>query len=146
MYDYLKNSSARVYVIDAFCSDASERVTIKYLRAHWKELHGLISDALRYAKSSSDEDGDGVFRLVVWSDLTKDVILKVRPTTTCGDVVKAFLKHAGMTDRYSEGGNIRGEGEPRLVVHGVHMNPDNPISETDLKDGDQVEIEGLQHD
>jgi hypothetical protein len=96
-------------------------------------------------QSVADDDDDDVFKLVVRSGVTKDVTLKVRPTTSCGAIVKAFLKRAGIADQYFEGRSFRGKGGPRLMVDGEHMDPETPISEADLEDGDQVEIAGLQH-
>jgi hypothetical protein len=147
--------STQLYVIDALRSDASDLVTFQYLREDRRERPPPIADAQRSSPSGSaedseseldtqsiaDDDDDGVFKLVVRSGVTKDVILKVRPTTSCGAIVKAFLKRAGIADHY-EG---RGKGGPRLMVDGEHMNPETPISEADLEDGDQVEIAGLQH-
>lgn len=95
---------------------------------------------------AEDDDDDDVFKLVVRSGVTKDVTLKVRPTTTCGAIVKAFLKRAGIADKYFEGKSVRGKsaaGGPRLMIDGEHMDPDIQISEADLEDGDQVEVTGL---
>jgi hypothetical protein len=89
---------------------------------------------------ADDDDGD-IFKLVVRSGITKDVTLKVRPATTCGAIVKAFLKRAVIADQYLEGRSIRGG--PRLMIDGERMDPETPISEADLEDGDQVEVDGL---
>jgi hypothetical protein len=96
------------------------------------------------AQSVADDDDGDVFKLVVRSAVTKDVILKVRPTTTCGAIVKAFLTRAGIAAEYPVGKGPRGKREPRLMVDGEHMNPETLISEADLEDGDQVEVDGLQ--
>ena len=146
------------YVIDDLRSDASDLVTFQYLREHRQERPPPTANALSQrsspsgttedgesesdAQSMADDDDDGVFKLVVRSAVTKDVILKVRPTTSCGAIVKAFLKRAGIADQYSENRNVRG---PQLMVDGEHMNPDTPISDADLEDGDQVEVAGLQY-
>jgi Ubiquitin-2 like Rad60 SUMO-like len=146
------------YVIDDLRSDASDLVTFQYLRDHRQERPPPTANALSQrsspsgttedgesesdAQSMADDDDDDVFKLVVRSAVTKDVILKVRPTTSCGAIVKAFLKRAGIADQYSENRNVRG---PQLMVDGEHMNPDTPISEADLEDGCQVEVAGLQY-
>lgn len=147
-------------MIDDLRSDASDRATFEYLREHRQERHTPIADAPTQssplgsaeeeeseseAQSTVDDDDDDVFKLVVRSGVTKDVILKVRQTTTCGAIVKAFLKRAGIADQYLEGRGFRGGGGPRLMVDGEHMKPDTPISEADLEDGDQVEVDGLKH-
>lgn len=139
--------------------DASNLVTYEYLREHRQERHPPTPDELAQgssppgsaededsesdSQSMVDDDGGDVFKLVVRSGVTKDVTLKVRPTTTCGAIVKAFLKRAGIADQYLEGRSIRGRGVPRLMIDGEHMDTDTPISVADLEDGDQVEVDGL---
>lgn len=147
-------------MIDASLLDASNLVTYEYLRQHRQERPPPTLDALAPGSSlpldttengdsdsdshsmADDDDGD-IFKLVVRSSVTKDVTLKVRPTTTCGAIVKAFLKRAEIADQYLEGRSIRGRGGPQLMIDGERMDPDTPISEADLEDGDQVEIDGL---
>ena len=142
-------------------SDASDLVTYEYLRAHRQErppptanvpaqgssplasAEDADSDSDFDSHSMADDDDDDIFKLVVRSGVTKDVTLKVRPTTTCGAIVKAFLKRADIADQYLEGRSIRGGGGPRLMIDGEHMDPETPISEADLEDGDQVEVDGL---
>jgi Ubiquitin-2 like Rad60 SUMO-like len=149
-------------VIYVWHLDASDVATFEYLREHrherpppiadgstqWSPSPGSAEDAESEsdAQSMAEDDDDDVFKLVVRSGVTKDVTLKVRPTTTCGAIVKAFLKRAGIADKHIEGKNSRGKsaaGGPRLMIDGEHMSPDIPISEADLEDGDQVEITGL---
>ena len=147
---------------NALRSDASSLVTFEYLREHRQERPPSIANALAERSSPSgsaeddesesdaqsnadDDDDDDVFKLVVRSGVTKDVTLKVRPTTSCGAIVKAFLKRVGIADQYFEGRSFRGAGGPRLMVDGDHMNPETPISEAGLEDGDQVEVDGLPH-
>jgi hypothetical protein len=140
--------------------DASDFATFEYLREHRHEGPPPIADALDQvssppngsedgelesdAQSVADDDDGDVFKLVVRSAFTKDVILKVRPTTTCGAIVKAFLKRAGIANEYPVGKGPRGKREPGLMIDGEHMNPETLISEADLEDGDQVEVDGLQ--
>jgi Ubiquitin-2 like Rad60 SUMO-like len=97
------------------------------------------------AESDSDDD---TFKLVVQSAIAKAITLTVRPTTKCGAIVKAFLKKAGVADKYPAvfgigGGKKKGGKDPRLCVDGDKMENDVQISEADLEDGDQVEIVGL---
>ena len=148
-------------MIDASRLDASDLVTYEYLREHRQERPPPTANVLAQASSppgsaegedsdsdsqsmADDDDGD-IFKLVVRSGVTKDVTLKVRATTTCGAIVKAFLRRAGIADQYLEGKSIRGGGMPRLMIDGERMDPETPISEADLEDGDQVEVGGLQH-
>jgi hypothetical protein len=145
--------------------DASDLTTFEYLREHRHEHPPPVADGPSQssspscsaeedpgfesdARSMAEDDDDDVFKLVVRSGVTKDVTLKVRPTTTCGAIVKAFLRRAGIADKYaySEGKSSRGKSAasgPRLMIDGEHMSPDIPISEADLEDGDQVEVTGL---
>lgn len=144
------------------CLDASDFATFEYLREHRHDDPLPIGDAVpqessppngtedgesesetQSAADDADDDDDDVFKLIVRSGVTKDVALKVRPTTSCGAIVKAFLKRAGLADKYPGGKNPRGKREPRLMVDGEHMDPETPISEADLEDGDQVEVDGL---
>ena len=145
-----------VDLIDTACPDASDVATFEYLREHRHEDPALVADAnapwsspqpsAEDGGSESDaqsvaDDGDGdVFKLVVRSAVAKDITLKVRPTTSCAAIVKAFLKRARIADTYVEG---RGKRGPQLMIDGEHMNPKTPISEADLEDGDQVEVDGL---
>lgn len=78
------------------------------------------------------------------SAATEDSVnLTVRSTTTCGAIIKAFLKAAGLSDRYpvppSKGKQIT----PQLMVDGDKMTDDMEIGEADLDDGDLVEVVGL---
>ncbi len=156
-----KFESTPVYVIDALPLDASDLMTYEYLREHRQEGPPPIANALAQgspppfsaedgesesdAQSMADDDDGDIFKLVVRSGVTKDVTLNVRPTTTCGAIVKAFLKRAGIADQYLDDRSIREEGGPRLMIDGERMDPDTPISEADLEDGDQIEVNGLQH-
>ncbi|KAH9065443.1 hypothetical protein EDB87DRAFT_1595903 [Lactarius vividus] len=141
--------------------DASDVTTFEYLREQRHELHPPLAGSstswtpppgsMEDGESESDvqsiaEEDDDTFKLVVRSGMTKDVTLKVRPTTTCGAIVKAFLRRAGIADKYPEGKSSRKKsavGGPRLMIDGDRMDPDTPISEADLEDGDQVEVTGL---
>ncbi|TFK52234.1 hypothetical protein OE88DRAFT_1657374 [Heliocybe sulcata] len=120
---------------------------------HWlprarSQTAGLGSDAESESGAESQGDSDDKFKLVLRSAITsKGITLTVRPTTTCAAIVKAFLKSAGLADKYPEGkstkGRKKGGDGPRLVVDGDKMDPTSPISEADLEDGDQVEVVGL---
>lgn len=134
--------------------------TFEHLREQRHELHpsfagpstsgspppGTAEDGESESDVQSAAEEDDIFKLVVRSGVTKDVVLKVRPTTSCGAIVKAFLRRAGIADKYPEGKSSRRKsavGGPRLMIDGDQMDPDTPISEADLEDGDQVEVAGL---
>ncbi len=153
---------SRVFILTAILHiDASDVTTFEHLREQRHELHppfldsptggsptpGSAEDAESESdvQSATEEDGD-IFKLVVRSGVTKDITLKVRPTTSCGAIIKAFLKRAGIADKYSEGKGSRRKsaaGGPQLMIDGDRMDPDMPISEAELEDGDQVEVSGL---
>ena len=122
---------------------------------------------------ADDEEDHNKFKLVLRSALTgdKNVTLTVRPTTKCGNILKAFLKRAGLEEQYPHifsdtpavppptTGAKRGRGggrknnakaaaavplkDPRLCIDGEKMDNETPISEADLEDGDMVEVVGL---
>ncbi|KAI0763599.1 hypothetical protein BD413DRAFT_483803 [Trametes elegans] len=101
-----------------------------------------------------DDKPADTFHLVVRSERTvgKDIHLRVRPTTKCGAIVRAFLRKAGLEDEYpatAPVGKGRGRGKaaavkaPALSVDGDRMESDTEIGVADLEDGDQVEVVGL---
>jgi hypothetical protein len=153
-------SRVRVFMLLISYIDASDVTTFEHLREQRHEVHpsfespstgGSPPGTAEDGESESDvqsaaEEDDDIFKLVVRSGVTKDVMLKVRPTTSCGAIVKAFLRRAGIADKYPEGKSSRRKsavGGPRLMIDGDRMDPDTPISEADLEDGDQVEVTGL---
>ena len=85
------------------------------------------------------------FKLTLRSALTsKDITLTVRSTTTCSAIVKAFLKSAGLTDKYPSGQTPRKGGKvPMLCLDGDKLDPKSEIGDADLEDGDLVEVVGL---
>ncbi|KAI0269806.1 hypothetical protein BC834DRAFT_863466 [Gloeopeniophorella convolvens] len=143
--------------------DASDNLTFEYLRTHrharasptdgrarshspTESMNDGESETDIHSAAEDDDDDNETFKLVVRSGVTKDVTLTVRPTTTCGAIVKAFLKRAGIADKYPEGKSSRRKsaaGGPRLMIDGDRMDPDTPISTAELDDGDQVEVTGL---
>ena len=145
--------------------EASEKVTFEYIRE--QRMHDRAVPSIQPANkdrsasinpaedpdsdsgiesiSQEVENEDETFRLVVRSASTKDITLTVRPTTTCGAIVKAFLRRAGIPDKDPSRKSRRksGAGGPSLMIDGEKMGPETPISEGDLEDGDQVEVVGL---
>lgn len=106
---------------------------------------------------SSTKNLGKTLKLVLRSALTasKEITLTVRTTTRCDAVVKAFIKKAGLREAdYPElfaGGNGRNPKkgrkssgkDPRLSVDGDRFANDMQIGQTDLEDGDMVEVVGL---
>lgn len=75
----------------------------------------------------------------------KDVTLSVRPSTTCGKIVRAYLRilAAHQSDSSSVKLTPRKAKEVRLSVDGDRRHPDTLIADCDLEDGDLVEVVGL---
>jgi hypothetical protein len=103
---------------------------------------------------SSAQNLGRTLKLVLRSALTgsKEITLTVRTTTRCDAVVKAFIRKAGLgEDKYPElfadgiGRKIVGSSgkNPQLSVDGDKFNHDTQIGQTDLEDGDMVEVLGL---
>ncbi|KAF9257490.1 hypothetical protein L218DRAFT_965269 [Marasmius fiardii PR-910] len=113
---------------------------------------------------SQSEENDNIpedtFTLTIRSGSTnKDVTLVVRPTATCGAIVKGFLKKRGLADQYSA--FMNGETQlpaarnsrkkvgdplqkiPALSIDGERAGNDEEIGQYDLEDGDMVEVVGL---
>jgi hypothetical protein len=102
---------------------------------------------------------DGKFKLVIRSGITtKDISIAVRPTTTCGAIIKGFVKAALMHDASlgpklglklggkpadMEKGMEKILKKARLVMDGERMDNDAEIGDADLEDGDMVEVSGL---
>ncbi|KAL7280099.1 hypothetical protein ACG7TL_006514 [Trametes sanguinea] len=116
-----------------------------------------LSDSGSGAAESSPEEKDTntaeAFSLILVSERTKGkrITLRVLPTTKCGVIVRKFLEKAGLQDEYpvvTAATNGRGRAKatakaPALSVDGDKMDPEAPIGDADLEDGDQVEVVGL---
>ncbi|KAI0373662.1 hypothetical protein BV20DRAFT_1041718 [Pilatotrama ljubarskyi] len=125
-------------------------------RARSPSITELSDSGSGAASPGSDEDDKpaDTFHLIVRSERTKgkDISLRVRPTTKCGAIVRAFLAKAGLESEYpanAPAAKARGRGKavatkvPALSVDGDRMDPETEIGEADLEDGDQVEVVGL---
>jgi hypothetical protein len=153
-------------------TDACDKITHDYIRTH-KHQRSLSPSPDRTGQgpngtaasrsgtqdlsdTSDAEDPDSIdslkFKLTLRSALTsKDITLTVRPTTTCGAIVKAFLKSAGLSDRYpglgqtpKRGGMTMEKGKgPMLCLDGDKLDSASEIGDADLEDGDLVEVVGL---
>ncbi|KAK0201966.1 hypothetical protein DFS33DRAFT_1351163 [Desarmillaria ectypa] len=100
-----------------------------------------------------EQDGERLKLTLRSNKTTQDIILVVRPTTTCGAIVRAFLKKAGLADEYpavmsggpSSTAKIRGmqAKDPRIYIEGDKMDNEVEIGKADVEDGDMVEVGGL---
>ncbi|KAJ6508476.1 hypothetical protein C8R45DRAFT_444465 [Mycena sanguinolenta] len=146
---------------------ACDKTTWAYIRSHptgstnpiqAAEISDDSDDEPTILESDAESDAGGeTFKLVLQSKATKSITLTVRPTTTCGAIVQAFLKKAGLADKYnlsakgprkSVGGGSKkkqaqGLPEPQLVIDGDKMASHVPIGDMDLDDGDAVDVVGL---
>ncbi|KAG7445799.1 uncharacterized protein BT62DRAFT_932963 [Guyanagaster necrorhizus] len=104
--------------------------------------------------TDKEEDDREKLKLTLRSNkTTQDIVLVVRPTTTCGAIVRAFLRKAGLADLYPmvmSGGTSsttkkRGmlAKDPRIYVEGDKMGNEVEIGDADVEDGDMVEVGGL---
>lgn len=139
-------------------TEACDKITHEYVRSH---RHGRSmspshdptgGDVATNSRAgtqdlseSEEETSQGEkFKLILRSTQTpKDISLTVRSTTTCGAIVKAFLKSAGLSDKYAGQTPKKGKEGPRLCVDGDKMDPGSQIGDADLEDGDMVEVVGL---
>ncbi|KAF7348427.1 hypothetical protein MSAN_01797000 [Mycena sanguinolenta] len=145
---------------------ACDKTTWDYIRAHptgstnpiqATEISDDSDDEPTILESDAESDAGGeTFKLVLQSKATKSITLTVRPTTTCGAIVQAFLKKAGLADKYNlsakgprksigKKGKQAQQGlpEPQLVIDGDKMAAHVPIGDMDLDDGDTVDVVGL---
>ena len=139
---------APALLIDPF-AEACNIITYNYLRTqrHESPLPTTFEDETTRSPSPDpskeddtremdDEASDDQFRLTLRSSGTT-ITLKVRPATTCGTIVNAFLRRAGLD------GKLTGKSAPSLLIDGEKMNLADPISVADLEDGDCVDVVGL---
>ncbi|KAG0704256.1 hypothetical protein DFH29DRAFT_912590 [Suillus ampliporus] len=123
--------------------EACDQTTWNYIRAQRHQQAPKTAQSSKHspsperesdAESEAESTGGDKIKLVFRSAVTEDnVNLTVRPTTTCGAIVKAFLKAAGLSDRYPA---KAGQAMPQWT-------DDTEIGEADLDDGDLVEVVGL---
>ncbi|KAF5389187.1 hypothetical protein D9757_003414 [Collybiopsis confluens] len=116
---------------------------------------------LAMGADAGDDDEGNKFRLVLRSSLTPNTIsLNVRSTTKCGAIVKAYLKKAGLADKYPavfEGASAPTPQKrkssrksaavdnkiPQLSIDGDKAGIESMIGEYDLEEGDMVEVVDL---
>ncbi|KAH7914292.1 hypothetical protein BJ138DRAFT_1000474 [Hygrophoropsis aurantiaca] len=141
--------------------EACDKPTYEYIRTqrHHRSLSPTTHDGDEHAgrspsaaphsggESDAESTGGDKFKIILRSAVTKDknINLIVRSTTTCGAIVQAFLKSAGLSNKYP---STAAKGKksvpmPQLMIDGERMQPDTEISEADLDDGDLVEVVGL---
>jgi hypothetical protein len=136
-------------------TEACNQRTWDYIRAHRHQQPPNAAQSSKRspsteinsdAESEAESTGGDTLKLVLRSAAIEDksINLTVRPTTTCGAIVKAFLKAAGLSDKHPPSkGKRAGQTMPQLMIDGDKMANDTEISEADLDDGDLVEVVGL---
>lgn len=123
--------------------------------------HLNASVALQTGAPAGDDQDEDKFKLVLRSALTsKDITLNVRSTTKCGAIVNAFLKKAGLTEKYpalsADGSSLQKKTKskrgvagstinnvPKLSIDGDKVGNDIEIGDYDLEEGDMVEVVDL---
>ncbi|KAG6334693.1 hypothetical protein ID866_4392 [Astraeus odoratus] len=139
--------------------EARDKATHDYIRSHYRQctqsppsqaaepVDEILSEMPSGEAESDDSEAESTsgdkFKLVLRSGVTKDITLTVRPTTTCGAIVKAFLKAAGLPDTYSDVRSAGRKKAPQLKIDGEKQAPGTEIGDADLEDGDMVEVAGI---
>jgi len=133
--------------------EACDRMTFEALRSRHFRSPTPAQHDLNNSESDSESapppeasvepgDADNKFKLVLRAPGTKEVTLSVRPTTTCGKIVRAFLAVVAKT-----GGTIpanpRKVAKIQLCIDGERQDPDTAIVDCDLEDGDMIEVVGM---
>ncbi|KAJ2933383.1 hypothetical protein H1R20_g3694, partial [Candolleomyces eurysporus] len=158
------SSNSSIPVFDISDSDEDEPATPRKAAPSLQSQAASKSQLATGAESQSEaDDDDDKLKLIFRSAKTgsRDIVLTVRPTAKCGNILRAFLKRAGLEKEYPEvfaaaglPPPARGKGgkkaaaatppkDPRLCVDGDRLDNESPISEADLEDGDLVEVVGL---
>ncbi|CAL1712428.1 unnamed protein product [Somion occarium] len=141
--------------------EACEKTTYEYIKSQRRRSPSVIpQDGPHHPLSPTFEepeetekseaeanDNDDKFKLTLRGKDVKNVTLTVRPTTKCSAIIKAFLKSAGLSDKYPAtaptGRGKKSVPMPQLMVDGDKLNPNWEIGKADLEDGDLVEVVGL---
>ncbi|KAH7927763.1 hypothetical protein BV22DRAFT_248311 [Leucogyrophana mollusca] len=141
--------------------EACDKPTYEYIRSHRHQrspsplLQDLqqqsgrspSADPQSEAESEAESTTGDKFKIILRSAVTKDkdISLTVRPTTTCGTIVNAFLKSAGLSEKYpsTPAKGVKGKPMPQLMVDGDRMASNSEIGDAGLDDGDLVEVVGL---
>ncbi|KIK91591.1 hypothetical protein PAXRUDRAFT_13704 [Paxillus rubicundulus Ve08.2h10] len=144
--------------------EACDKHTYEYIRTHHSQRSpspslqdkphssrcSLSVSPRSDAESEAESTGGEKIKLIFRSAATKDKTfpLIVRPNTTCGAIVKAFLKAARLPDNYSHAASRSKKGNkynpyPQLMIDGDKMACEAEIGDADLEDGDLVEIVGI---
>ncbi|TFL01776.1 hypothetical protein BDV98DRAFT_567521 [Pterulicium gracile] len=119
--------------------EAYDKVTYDYIRAQRDKTPSLESPpASPSRKAASPDPTSEKLKLTLRTAKAgvKDVSLAVRTTTTCGAVVQAFVKAAGLV------GKVKVE-NGRVSVDGDKLDNDVVMGDVDVEDGDMVEVVGL---
>ena len=179
----------RAYLEFIFPSEACDKNTYEYIRSNPNRSPSLAPLDTSTTKStnpalhiieeipskpptpepaSEKEEEDDKFKLILRAKDVKDITLTVRPTTKCSAIIRAYLKSAGLADKFAASaepapppptkGRGRGRGKkaaplpppmaaappmPVLMLDGDKLEPESEIGACDLEDGDMVEVFGV---
>lgn len=144
--------------------EACDKITHEYIRTHKHQRSPsptLLGDTNKgnYSREGtqdvSDSEGEETqkekFKLILRSSMTDNIPLTVRSTTTCGAIIKAFLRAAKLTEQYpgldkspNRGQTLKkGDKQPQLSMDGDKLDPASEIGDADLEDGDMIDVVGL---
>ncbi|KAJ4482294.1 hypothetical protein J3R30DRAFT_2152541 [Lentinula aciculospora] len=157
----LKDPDSRIIEIDSD-EDGGESSGFTYNDRDGLDA-SIVSQTEAPPAAGGDDEDEDKFKLVLRSASTStDITLNVRSTTKCGAIVKAFLKKAGLAEKYPalfDGAaaesslqkktksriNVAGTTSkmPMLSIDGDKVGNDEEIGEYDLEEGDMVDVVGL---
>jgi hypothetical protein len=113
-----------------------EHRTVRYLQQSRREraLSTVPETIQRRSPSVQSEVDDNTEKLkFTIRSSSIELPIRVRVTTTCGELVMKFLKKAGIP---APNGNKR----PALLLDGDRLSSDTTIADLDIEDGDMLEI------
>ena len=127
------------------CAEACERGTFEALRGRGVRSPTPVATPVRAeraerAERGMSEDsaaGGEKMKLVLRAAGAREVTLHVRPRTTCGKIVRAFLAVLGR-----DGGGAAA-GKAQLWIDGARQDAETAIVDCDVEDGDMVEVVGI---
>lgn len=107
----------------------------------------MDDESVAGTEADSGAEDDDTMRLTFRAANRTEITLRVRRTTKCSAILKAYLKKAGLAEQFP--GTPKAKGKkgkttgPALVLDGEKLSPDAEIGTADLDDGDQVDVVGL---
>lgn len=151
-------------IIEIDSDEEDDKISPSSLMYNNDDDHSNAGVALQTGPPAGDDQDEDKFKLVLRSALTsKDITLNVRSTTKCGAIVNAFLKKAGLMEKYpalsdsaADGSSLQKKTKsrrsvagstinkvPKLSIDGDKVGNDIEIGDYDLEEGDMVEVVDL---